>query len=75
MNLPRAVAYQLSLAHGADWAGVADEQVRGYSAALNLVLEKSAFAWNVWGSWGLGIALWGIWWPAWFISVFLIASP
>ena len=37
-------------------------------------LTEIAFAWNVWGSWGLIVGIWVIWWPAWLIAVFGVAS-
>ena len=37
-------------------------------------LTEIAFAWNVWGSWGLIVGVWVIWWPAWLVAVFDVAS-
>ena len=75
MTVAHTVALTLTYLGGADWAGLSGDSFSGYMSALNMVLEKSAFAWNVWGTWGIGIALWSIWWPAWIISVFLVTSP
>lgn len=29
------------------------------------VLERVAFGWNVLGAWGVGVGVWGVWWPGW----------
>jgi glycosylphosphatidylinositol transamidase len=55
---------------GAAWAvaktGSADKVLE--------VLERLAFGWNVWGSWGVPVGVWCVWWPAWVLNAALVAS-
>jgi GPI-anchor transamidase subunit GAA1 len=37
-------------------------------------LQRFAFGWNVWGSWGVPIGVLCIWLPAWVVSATLVAS-
>ncbi|EXJ60140.1 hypothetical protein A1O7_04292 [Cladophialophora yegresii CBS 114405] len=37
-------------------------------------LQRLAFGWNVWGSWGVPIGVLCIWLPAWVVSAALVAS-
>lgn len=46
----------------------------GDAEVLSRALEKMAFGWNVWGSWGVLIGIWAVWWPAWITSAVLVAS-
>lgn len=41
---------------------------------LPRMVERLAFGWNVWGSWGVLIGVWAVWWPAWIVSAMLVAS-
>jgi len=38
------------------------------------ILEKVAFGWNVWGSWGVPVGVCCVWWPAWMVGALLVAS-
>ncbi|ERF71121.1 hypothetical protein EPUS_09144 [Endocarpon pusillum Z07020] len=31
------------------------------------VLARMAFGWNVLGAWGVGVGIWGVWWPGWVV--------
>jgi GPI-anchor transamidase subunit GAA1 len=55
---------------GAAWA-VAKT---GSADVVLKVLERVAFGWNVWWSWGLPVGVWCVWWPAWVVSAVLVAS-
>ena len=46
----------------------------GDAEVLSRALEKMAFGWNIWGSWGVLIGVWAVWWPAWLCSAVLVAS-
>ena len=46
----------------------------GDAELLPRVIERLAFGWNVWGSWGVLIGVWAVWWPAWIVSAVLVAS-
>ncbi len=35
------------------------------------VLGRMAFGWHVLGAWGVGVGVWGVWWPAWIVGVSL----
>jgi len=48
--------------------------VMGKSDLLGEFLGKVAFGWNVWGSWGIGVGVLCIWWPAWVVQAMLVAS-
>lgn len=37
-------------------------------------LERVAFGWNIWGSWGVPVAILCIWLPAWIVGATLVAS-
>ncbi|KAL6245807.1 Glycosyl phosphatidyl inositol protein transamidase complex subunit [Rhinocladiella similis] len=37
-------------------------------------LQKLAFGWNVWGSWGVPVGILCIWLPSWVLSATLVAS-
>jgi glycosylphosphatidylinositol transamidase len=58
------------MAGGAAWA-VAKT---GSAEKVLEVLERVAFGWNVWSSWGVPVGVWGVWWPAWVLSALLVAS-
>jgi len=51
--------------------GAAEE---GVEKLVQTVLEQVAFGWNVWGSWGVVVGVFGIWWPAWTVSALGVAS-
>jgi GPI-anchor transamidase subunit GAA1 len=55
-------------------AGVYMYSTTGDVEILPRVLERLAFGWNVWGSWGALIGIWAVWWPAWITSAVLVAS-
>lgn len=38
------------------------------------LIQRFAFGWNIWGSWGVPIGVLCIWLPAWVISATLVAS-
>ena len=46
----------------------------GNADAVVDALEKVAFGWNVWFSWGVPVGVWCVWWPAWVVSAVLVAS-
>lgn len=31
------------------------------------VLARMAFGWKVLGAWGVGVGIWGVWWPGWVV--------
>lgn len=35
------------------------------------ILARVAFGWNVLGSWGIGVGVWVVWWPAWMVAAIL----
>ncbi|KAL9110127.1 MAG: hypothetical protein Q9227_005321 [Pyrenula ochraceoflavens] len=37
-------------------------------------LASVAFAWNVWGTWVIGVVVWVVWWPAWVVGGVLLRS-
>jgi glycosylphosphatidylinositol transamidase len=37
-------------------------------------LQKLAFGWNIWGSWGVPVGIMCIWLPAWVVGATLVAS-
>lgn len=37
-------------------------------------LARVAFGWNVLGSWGIGVGVWLVWWPAWVTAMVLSLS-
>jgi len=37
-------------------------------------LQRFAFGWNIWGSWGVPVGVLCIWLPAWIIGATLVAS-
>jgi glycosylphosphatidylinositol transamidase len=55
---------------GAAWAFAKT----GNADAVVEMLERAAFGWNVWSSWGLPVGVWCVWWPAWITSAVLVAS-
>lgn len=42
--------------------------------AIPRMLAKLAFGWNVSGSWGVPVAIWCVWWPAWIVAATVVAS-
>lgn len=46
----------------------------GSSEVVLEMLEKVAFWWNVWGSWGVPVGVCCVWWPAWMVGAVLVAS-
>ena len=34
-------------------------------------LARVAFGWNVLGSWGIGVGVWVVWFPAWLVAALL----
>ncbi|RMD39333.1 hypothetical protein DV735_g5790, partial [Chaetothyriales sp. CBS 134920] len=44
------------------------------SARLSEWFTLLAFGWNVWGSWGVLVGVFCIWWPAWTAQALLVAS-
>jgi glycosylphosphatidylinositol transamidase len=55
---------------GAAWAF---SQTGNADAVVDAV-NKAAFGWNVWSSWGVPVGIWCVWWPAWVVSAVLVAS-
>jgi len=53
---------------GASWHFLKDAEV------MPRLLLKLAFGWNVWGSWGVLIGVWCVWWPAWVTAAVGVAS-
>jgi GPI-anchor transamidase subunit GAA1 len=37
----------------------------------NRTLARVAFGWNVLGSWGIGVGIWVVWFPAWLVAAIL----
>ena len=54
-------------------AAWAFSQTGNVDAVVNAV-NKAAFGWNVWSSWGVPVGIWCVWWPAWVVSAVLVAS-
>lgn len=55
-------------------AGAYVYSTTGDAELLPRMVERLAFGWNVWGSWGVLIGVWAVWWPAWIVSAVLVAS-
>lgn len=55
---------------GAAWAF---SQTGNADAVVDAV-NKAAFGWNVWSSWGVPVGIWCVWWPAWVVSAVSVAS-
>ena len=66
-----AVASPVGVVVGA--AAWAFSQTGNVDAVVEAV-NKAAFGWNVWSSWGVPVGIWCIWWPAWVVSAVLVAS-
>jgi GPI-anchor transamidase subunit GAA1 len=49
-------------------------QVLGQQEALGEWLVRFAFGWNVWGSWGVPLGVFCVWWPAWTVAAVVVAS-
>jgi glycosylphosphatidylinositol transamidase len=58
------------MAGGAGWALAKT----GSAEKVLEVLERLAFGWNVWRSWGVPVGVWCVWWPSWVLSAVLVAS-
>jgi len=48
--------------------------ITGQEDALIEWLSRLAFAWNIWGSWGVIGGVLCVWWPAWITASTLVAS-
>jgi len=46
---------------------------RFWDIPVQKVLMEAAFGWHVWGMW-TQVVVWCVWWPAWVVGVFLVAS-
>ena len=46
----------------------------GVEQHIQEILVNIAFAWKVWGSWGVLVGVWVIWWPAWLVAAIGVAS-
>jgi GPI-anchor transamidase subunit GAA1 len=49
-------------------------QILGQQGALGEWLVKFAFGWNVWGSWGVPLGVFCVWWPAWTVAATVVTS-
>ena len=50
------------------------DSTAGEMGILTTWLVKFAFGWNVWGSWGVPLGVFCVWWPAWTVSGVVVAS-
>jgi glycosylphosphatidylinositol transamidase len=55
---------------GAAWAAAKT----GNADKVLEMLERVAFGWNMWSSWGVPVGVWCVWWPAWVTTAVLVAS-
>ncbi|EXJ94628.1 glycosylphosphatidylinositol transamidase [Capronia coronata CBS 617.96] len=54
--------------------GVYEYFVSGQNHVLVAWLQRLAFGWNVWSSWGVPVGVLCIWLPAWIVGATLVAS-
>lgn len=55
---------------GAAWAAA----TTGRAETVLEFVERVAFGWNIWASWGVPVGVWCVWWPAWVVGAVLVAS-